>query len=232
MDNIIAFAKIDMALPQIDHVRLLLNNSWKPHYNTRDYEGGWDVLSLRSPGGDQDSIYAELTGHSHFADTPLMGNFPAIKQLVDTLQCPIHSVRLLNLKAGAIIHQHRDHELAFEKGEARLHFPIVTNERVEFFVNDTRVIMLPGECWYINANMPHRVANYGNTDRIHLVIDCVVNDWLKTVFDASAKTCVEVPVDKKQLMQVITQLRLHQTRPSDKLADELEQQLKTDYHDR
>jgi len=227
MDNIIAYAKIDIALPQIDDVLLLLNNNWKPHYNTRDYEGGWDVLSLRSPSGDQDSIYAELNGHSHFADTPLMGNFPAIKQLVDTLQCPIHSVRLLNLKAGAIIHQHRDHELAFEKGEARLHFPIVTNERVEFFVNDTRVIMLPGQCWYINANLPHRVANHGNTDRIHLVIDCTVNDWLRAVFEASEKTTVAVPIDVVQTLGVIAQLRLHQTETSDKLADELELQLKT-----
>jgi hypothetical protein len=34
-----------------------------------------------------------------------------------------------------------------------------------------------GECWYINANLPHSVSNLGGTDRIHLVMDWVVNDW-------------------------------------------------------
>jgi hypothetical protein len=38
--------------------------------------------------------------------------------------------------------------------------------------------MKEGECWYLNFNLPHRVKNSGTADRIHLVIDCVVNDWL------------------------------------------------------
>jgi hypothetical protein len=39
--------------------------------------------------------------------------------------------------------------------------------------------MAPGECWYLRLSDPHRVANRGETDRVHLLIDCRVNDWLR-----------------------------------------------------
>ena len=40
----------------------------------------------------------------------------------------------------------------------------------------TPLPMGEGECWYINFNLPHRIHNRGTTDRVHLVIDCVLND--------------------------------------------------------
>ena len=47
-----------------------------------------------------------------------------------------------------------------------------------------RVVMNEGECAGDNDfNLPHSVANhYGATDRVHLVIDCVLNDWLRALF--------------------------------------------------
>ena len=41
------------------------------------------------------------------------------------------------------------------------------------------------ECWYHNLNLPHWVAIRGATDRIHLVIDCVVNDKLRELLLAA-----------------------------------------------
>jgi len=49
-----------------------------------------------------------------------------------------------------------------------------------------RVILREGECWYVNTSLPHRVANLGQTDRIHLVIDCEVNGWLRSFFPAES----------------------------------------------
>ena len=40
---------------------------------------------------------------------------------------------------------------------------------MEFYVDDRRVIMEAGECWYLDLSRPHRVHNRGTTDRIHLV---------------------------------------------------------------
>jgi hypothetical protein len=43
-------------------------------------------------------------------------------------------------------------------------------------------VMEAGECWYVNVDLPHRVNNRGTTERIHLVIDCVVDEWLRDQF--------------------------------------------------
>lgn len=232
MDNVIGFAKIALTVPGFTDAAAFLNGDWRPHYNVMDYEGGWDVLTLRSPGGAADSIFADSMGKGEFADTPYMDKFPFVKKLAAALHCPLMSVRLLNLKAGAVIKEHRDIELCYENGEARLHFPLLTNNRVEFYVNDIRVNMQPGECWYINANLPHKVANYGTNDRIHLVVDCVVNDWLKTVFDKSEKVSFKQHIPKEETLQVIAALRMQQTATANKIADDLELKLLAEYHAR
>lgn len=204
---------------------LQLPNSWSPHFNTYHYEGEWTVLSLRSPGGHQDRIIPDLMSEDLYIDTPLMDKCPSVKQWLYTLQCPVGAVRLLNLKSGAVIKEHRDHDLAYEHGEARLHIPIFTNEQVECWIQHERIHMEVGECWYINANLPHRVANYGPCDRIHLVIDCKVNDWLRDLFDHSARSYVAEDRKTSELLKMIFELRLQNTAITNRLADELEHSL-------
>ena len=220
-------AKIDLAINILSLRQdiLLLPNSWTPHFNTYHYEGEWTVLSLRSPGGHHESIVPDLMSQDVYIDTPLMQNCPSVQQLLASFQCPVGAVRLLNLKSGAVIKEHRDHELAFEHGEARLHIPIFTNEQVEFWVQNQRISMEEGDCWYINANLPHRVANHGSSDRIHLVIDCMVNDWLQELFNRSEKTYVEEERKTGELLKMIFELRLQNTAITNRLADELEHSL-------
>jgi len=100
----------------------------------------------------------------------------------------------LKLGAGARIIEHRDYNLSLDDGEVRLHIPITTSPLVSFFVNGERIAMRPGECWYINANLPHKVHNHAETDRVHLVIDCNVDHWLRNLF-ASALENIEVTDD-------------------------------------
>lgn len=202
-----------------------LPNTWFPHFNTAHYEGEWTVLSLRAPGGHQDRIIPDLMSEDLFLDTSLMQRCPAVKQILASFQCPVGSVRLLNLKSGAVIKEHRDHDLAFEHGEARLHIPVFTNNQVEFWVEKERIRMEVGECWYINANLPHRVANYGPTDRIHLVIDCKVNDWLRDLFGQADRTYVAEERKAGELLKMIFELRLQNTAVTNRLADELEHSL-------
>ena len=77
-----------------------------------------------------------------------------------------------------MVKEHCDYNLGFEDGEVRLHIPVLTNPAVEFVLDGKRITMNPGEVWYHNFNLPHRVANHGPTDRIHLVMDCFLNGWL------------------------------------------------------
>jgi mannose-6-phosphate isomerase-like protein (cupin superfamily) len=221
----IRFAKLPLPidLPRLQAELKALPETWSPHFNIKHYEGGWKVLSLRAPGGKADQIIPDLINDAAYADTPLMEFCGAVKELLQSMHCPVLSVRFLNLQAGAIIKPHRDHELAFENGEARLHFPVFTNEGVEFFVEEELVRMREGDCWYINANLTHAVANKGATDRIHLVIDCEVNDWLRELFERGEKNYATP--DNAQLLQVIEELRLQGTETALQLAHTLQQQL-------
>ncbi len=49
-----------------------------------------------------------------------------------------------------------------------------------------------GEAWYLDLNLRHTVRNRGDETRIHLVIDCVVNDWLRAVIDQAMQS--ETPI--------------------------------------
>jgi hypothetical protein len=200
---------------------------WRPHLNTYHYSGSWTVLPLRSPGGDDENIVPDLIGkHNEYLDTLFMGQFPSVKTLVSILCCPVMSVRFLNLQAGAVIKEHRDNELAFEKGEARLHFPVFTNADIEFYCENERIILGEGECWYLNANLPHRVTNNSNKDRIHLVIDCKVNHWLKDVIGSSDKIAFKKEEVDDNLLNLIKHLRYQNTEASNKYADELDEKVK------
>ena len=135
------------------------------------------------------------------------------------------SARLLKLGRGAVIKPHKDAELAFENGEARIHVPIFTNPGVEFFLEDQRVPMEPGSCWYINANLPHRVANRGETDRIHLVVDCAVNDWVREWFSTAELFHSEIRRDPRETRQMIDLLRSMNTPASLAIVAQLEEEL-------
>jgi mannose-6-phosphate isomerase-like protein (cupin superfamily) len=77
------------------------------------------------------------------------------------------------------VREHRDDRLGFADGEARLHVPVHTGPEAEFLLNGRQVAMAAGECWYVDVSQPHAVANRGNAPRVHLVIDCVVDEWLE-----------------------------------------------------
>jgi mannose-6-phosphate isomerase-like protein (cupin superfamily) len=206
---------------------------WQPHINTYHYNGSWTVLALRSPGGEHKNIVPELMGkHNEYLDTAYMAHFPSVKKLLSTINCPVMSARFLNLQAGAVIKEHRDAELAFEKGEARLHFPVITNPDIEFYCENERVFLQEGECWYLNANLPHRVSNPSDSDRIHLVVDCEVNDWLTGMINSSANIAYKKETVDNNLLNMIKHLRYQNTKASNKYADELDKKVKDLLNDR
>jgi hypothetical protein len=53
---------------------------------------------------------------------------------------------------------------------------------VTFFVGGEKIKMLPGRLYYVNFSKLHYVRNDGDTDRLHLVLDLEVNDWLRSIF--------------------------------------------------
>jgi hypothetical protein len=158
---------------------------WSPHFNTGYYEGEWSGVALRSVGGRVSELYPDPAAQKAFVDTAVLARCAYIQSALASFECALESVRLLKLSVGSRIREHTDHKLSLEDGAIRIHIPILTDPRVEFFVDNQRLVMGEGECWYVNFNLPHRVYNGSDVDRVHLVMDCVVNDWLRCMIPAS-----------------------------------------------
>ncbi|MGO9261741.1 MAG: aspartyl/asparaginyl beta-hydroxylase domain-containing protein [Bryobacteraceae bacterium] len=155
---------------------------WSPHYNEGDYGGQWRGAALRSACGSAGDLSAQPRHGGGFADTPLLDRCPYFREVLAALPCPLKSVRLLGLGPGAFIREHSDHALEYADGEIRIHIPVRTNPDVEFYVAGERLLLEEGGCYYVNVNLPHRVNNGGATERIHLVIDAEVNEWVHGLF--------------------------------------------------
>ena len=227
--KVIRCAKLDLPIdaPSLRTEVAALPDRWRAHFQKAHYDGEWTVLPLRSIGGRPEETMPFALGGApaQYAATPLLESCPAIARFLAALACPVMSARLLNLRRGAVIKPHRDAELAFENGEARIHVPVFTNPDVEFFMEDQRVVMEPGTCWYINANLTHRVANHGECDRIHLVVDCAVDDWLRARFAGAEIFYSEVRRDPREARQMIELLRPMNTPAALAIIAELEEEL-------
>ncbi|MCB1860783.1 MAG: aspartyl/asparaginyl beta-hydroxylase domain-containing protein [Gammaproteobacteria bacterium] len=159
----------------------ILNDTiWVEHFVRQNYQGKWTVLPLRGPAGAEHPvrmIYSD-PGCKDYSDTAYLEPCHYFKQVLQSFRCELHAVRLMKLTPGSVIRKHRDYDLSLEDGVVRLHIPIVTSPEVEFMLNDKRVDMHAGECWYLRLSDPHSVLNGGTIDRVHLVIDTPVNEWL------------------------------------------------------
>ena len=158
---------------------------WTRHFVRQNYEGDWDVIPLRAAAGARHAIQMIYSDPAcaDFADTPLLAASPSFRRVLAAFACPLQAVRLMRLTPGSLIREHRDHDLCFEDGTVRIHVPVTTNDGVDFRLNGVRCVMAPGSVWYLRLSDPHSVANRGGTDRVHLVIDAAVNDWLGALFE-------------------------------------------------
>lgn len=153
---------------------------WTPHFVRDNYVGEWGAVALRAPEGAVHPILqiAPNPGIRNWVETPLLKASPALSEMLKALRCPLGAARLMRLAPGAHVHRHADPGLDAAEGTARLHIPLATDKAAEFRLNDTPVEMQPGECWYLRLADPHALANRGEADRIHLVVDAQVNAWL------------------------------------------------------
>lgn len=160
--------------------------AWIEHPVKQNHDGGWRVSPLMAPKGETHPVrmaYADPTA-TEFVATPFLDAMPHTQALLATLECPLQTVRLMGLAPGTRIKPHRDLDLDAEHGSARLHLPLATAPEVDFRLNDVPVAMAPGELWYLRLSDVHSVDNRGTVDRIHLVIDAEVNDWLRALLQS------------------------------------------------
>lgn len=159
----------------LEEVRQFTNEEYYDIYNTSvELETLWSK-HLIEPKIGADNL-------PHFHPNEALLNSPYLLSILDTFKCKKETYRIHTLEAGAQIRPHRDIGYSIDHGLIRIHIPVITNEKVQLIVNGEEIKMKSGECWYCNFNEVHEVQNNSDQPRTHLIMDCVVNDWLKDLF--------------------------------------------------
>lgn len=122
--------------------------------------------------------FSEHTG-AGFPPNAILQNAPELLALREQIKSPVVFYRIHIVNPGGAIQTHRDAGRHYAQGMVRIHVPIVTDPEFYFYFEEgpERVVMQPGECWYLNVHQRHFLEHKGTEDRIHLVLDCLVNEW-------------------------------------------------------
>ena len=116
--------------------------------------------------------------------------FNIIEEILEPLPCEFQRIRFAKLEAGAFLEPHTDaidQSFGLQDGEiARIAVPLQTNEKATFSVYpqgkdgpERQMHLELGHYYYTDVKGWHSIANKGDTDRIHLLIDCVSNKDLR-----------------------------------------------------
>lgn len=200
-----------------------------PNYIKENYQGDKYILPLRSIHGELNRV-AALPNSTHlYQNTKALNACPYFQEVIQTFECVKESIRLMNLAAGKHINEHTDDGSGYEDGYFRIHVPIITNEEVIFTLNGEDLKMQAGSAWYANINLPHSVQNKGKSDRIHLVIDCLRNDWSDKLFAKMGydfeyeKVKNETEYSEETLKLIIANLEAQNTKETAAIAQEMRQ---------
>lgn len=157
-----------------EDLRSIAETEWVQHYKKIHYEAGWSAVPLVAAGGSSTDVRSVA---GRFQPTEVLSRCRYFQEVIACFRCPLRKVRLLRLEPSAVIREHVDGE-GVSFGVARLHIPIVTNDRVQFVIDGSPIVMQAGECWFLDTSYSHRVSNLGAEPRVHLVLDCEVNDFI------------------------------------------------------
>lgn len=202
-------------LPPVDIAPLLRAveervSGWADHYSGYNKRNSWTALALRSFGGDPSFIikpsemskawkeeHADALAWS-VEDTSLRALLPEAEALLRLVPGRHERVRLMRLApGGGELTRHSDitdPDAGIRPGTlARIHIPLVSNPEVVFdgwLPDGTQVRrhFAVGSVWYLDTRKPHRAVNAGRTDRIHLVVDAVVDGALLRLIEAGVES--------------------------------------------
>ena len=154
------------------------------------YGYGPKITDILKPGVLKSSVKIDekLQWTNLHEATPLNPVF----KILENLPCKYERVRFMKLESGKVIGKHSDKidkDLGFDDGQImRIHVPIRTNDDVVFSLYESprakvahEYNLKTGHYYYMDVTKPHAVRNMSEVDRIHLVVDCYVNDSLRTM---------------------------------------------------
>jgi len=91
----------------------------------------------------------------------------------------IGRILIAKLRAGGKISAHADGLYSLIKCN-RIHVPLITNSKAIFMIGGEEKVLGAGEMWEINNATLHAVDNKSKQDRIHLIIDWIPNETVRS----------------------------------------------------
>lgn len=144
------------------------------------HDGGWGAVGLVSHKADP---FEDRPLGPPYEKTPALAMAPYLESVIDSFATEKKRIRLMELRPGKSVYWHYDRGETIDDGKtARLHIPVVTNEKVLLQISHEDVFWKPGELWYGDFSFPHRLYNGGKETRIHLVLDLAINDYILSLF--------------------------------------------------
>lgn len=154
----------------------------------KDHDGGWKAISLVALGGDP---YEDHIAKGEFKKTRALDLAPYMNSIIEDFPCQTRRVRLMQLLPDENIYWHFDPDESLDEKNVRLHVPIITNPDVQFQISHQDCRWLPGQLWYGDFTFPHRLWNGGKSPRIHLVMDFVIDDFVRNLFPLDMRGTVK-----------------------------------------
>jgi len=171
----------------------------------------------------------EGESESKMMPKPVLEERPYLRSVLDELPGKIHTYRIHILKPGGVIREHRDTWKSPDWGVFRLHVPVVTDDKVETYLDGQRVILQPGECWFLDFDWPHQITNHGTQDRIHLIIDVHMDkQWQENLHEWGYRNEESGPYARmttRDIHNMRAQIAEHQTEATQHILAELDSEL-------
>jgi len=112
--------------------------------------------------------------------------FRIVEEILEPLPCEFQRIRFAKLLPGAFLEPHTDaidQSFGLQDGEiARIAVPLQTNDKATFSVYpqgkdgpERKMHLNLGHYYYTDVKGWHSIENKGDTDRVHLLIDCISN---------------------------------------------------------
>lgn len=143
----------------------------------------WREQAPNSPHKDTRTVYlkmCEISEEAVFNSVeslvrPILVDSPMVQEVIldcmsEVGACVLGRVMLVNLKAGGIITEHKD-EGEYAAMFRRYHLPLITNPNCHFYSQGEGYVLKAGNLYELENKKEHSVLNYGDTARVHLIMD-------------------------------------------------------------
>lgn len=153
---------------------------WNSHFERKEFDGTShactsDIWVRYNDLANLSQGYEKYTDEHDSVWHPSYAKLPQLRSIIFGLMARVEAVRLggvliTKIPPGGRVLPHADKGWHPEYYNTKLYVPILSNQNCINRVEDERVVMNAGDCWYFNNTFEHEVINNGDNDRITLII--------------------------------------------------------------